>query len=126
MPGLRGTPGRDDDDVGVGALGVVAGAHHARVRSPHRARLEHVERDAGRLLIGDVDDDDIGQLLVRDPARDRGSDISRSTDDCNFAIHRSAPSRRRTQKTAEARTKQYSLSLRCLASSAFSPSSTCA
>ena len=44
--GLARHARRDDDDVRVRALGVVAGAHHARIGSVDRARLEDVERDA--------------------------------------------------------------------------------
>ena len=60
---------------------------HAFVRSVHRARLENVERHTGGLLVGDVDDDDVGQLFLRDAARDRRADVSCSADDCDFAIH---------------------------------------
>ena len=92
--GLARHARRDDDDVGVGAVGVVAGAHDARVRAVDRARLEHVERDARRLLIGDVDDDDVGQLLVGDTARHRRAHIACAADDRNFAIHSMSPDAR--------------------------------
>ena len=81
-------PRRDDDDVRVGALGVIAGAEHAGIGSPDRARLEHVERDAGRLLIRDIDHHDVGELLVGDAARHGRADVSGAADDCYLPIHR--------------------------------------
>ena len=70
MPGLRGTPDvmttTSESAVCFQPSSVAAVADDARVRPVDRARLEHVERDAGRLLIGDVDDDDVGQFLVGD------------------------------------------------------------
>ena len=99
-PRLARHAGRDDDDVGAGrrgpALVIGAVADHARVRSLDRAGLEHVERDPGRLLVGDVDDDDVGELLVGNRARHRGADGARATDDCHFSVHEdsSAVSRR--------------------------------
>ena len=59
----------------------------ARVRSDDRARLVDVERDARRLLLGDVDDDDIGQFLLRDGARHRHADVAGAAYHCHFAIH---------------------------------------
>ena len=44
-------------------------------------------RDARRLLVGDVDDDDVGELLVGDRARDRRADGAGAADDCDFSIH---------------------------------------
>src|SRR5712671_4363390 len=72
---LAGHAGCDDHDVRVGALCVVAGADHTRVRTPHRTRFEHVERDAFRLLVGDVDDNDVGELLVGHAPSHGGADI---------------------------------------------------
>ena len=46
---------------------------------------------AGGLLIGDVDDDDVGQLLVGDAAGDRRADVARAAHHCHFAIHSSTP-----------------------------------
>ena len=85
--GLARQARRDDHDVGVGAFGVVAGADDARVAAPHRARLEHVERDARRLLVRDVDDDDVRELFVGDSPGHRGAHVARAADHCHFAIH---------------------------------------
>ena len=93
MPGLRGMPDVTTTMSEFALSGVVAGAEHACVRSPDGARLEHVERDARSFLVGDVDDDDVGELLVGDTAGDRRADVSRATDDGHFSIHANAPER---------------------------------
>ncbi len=80
-----------DDDVGVGRRGVVGGANQPGVGAVDRTRLEDVERDALRLLGGDVDDDDVSQFLDSDRARDRGADIAGAAHDSDFAVHRMTP-----------------------------------
>ena len=45
--------------------------------------------DPGRLGLGDVDDHDIGELLVRDRPGHRGADVARAANNCDFSIHRS-------------------------------------
>ena len=87
MPGLRGTPDVIDDDVGVGALGVVAGAQDPCVRAPDRTRFEHVERNARRFLVGDVDDHHVCQLFVGDASRHGGAHVPRTANDRHFSIH---------------------------------------
>jgi hypothetical protein len=77
----------DHDDVRPGALGVVAGTEHPRVGPVNRTGLEHVERHPGGLLIGNIDNDDVGELLVRDAAGYGGTDVPRSPDHGYFAIH---------------------------------------
>src|SRR5262249_8994072 len=52
-----------------------------------RARLEHVERDSRRLLIRDIDDDDVRKLFFRDAPRHRGAHVARAADYSHFAIH---------------------------------------
>ena len=92
MPGLRGTPEVMTTTSELARLRRSRRPPITRaVRSVDRARLEHVERDAGRLLIGDVDDDDVGQFLVGDAARHRRADVAGAADDCHFAIHVDAP-----------------------------------
>ena len=44
----------------------------------------------GGLLVGDVDDDDVGELLVGDRARNRGAYRAGATDDCHFTVHESS------------------------------------
>ncbi len=87
--------GRDHHDVGVGrllpALVGRAVADDARVRPFDRAGLEHVERDARRLRFGDVDDDDVGKLLVGDGARHRRADVAGAAHNGHFTIHVSSP-----------------------------------
>ncbi len=77
----------NDHDVGVGAVGVVARAHHARIRSGNRTGLEDVECHARGFLISDVDDDDVREFLVGDAAGHRRSDIAGATHYGYFAIH---------------------------------------
>ena len=88
MPGLRGTPEVMTTTSELAVCGVVGAADDAAVRPGDRARLEHVERDARGLLVGDVDDDDVGQLLVGDTAGDGRADVAGSTHHGHFAIHR--------------------------------------
>src|SRR4029453_2068511 len=62
---LPGYSGRDHDNIGAGALGVVTRTQHAGVRAPHRAGLEHVERNTGGFLIRDIYHDDGGKFFFR-------------------------------------------------------------
>ena len=78
---------RDDHDVGIGRLRVVAAANHAAVGAGDRAGLQDVERDPGRLLVGDIDDDDVGELFVGDAARHRGLRHCLRHQQRYFAIH---------------------------------------
>ena len=87
MPGLRGTPEVMTTTSESGRVGVVAAADQPRVGALDRARLEHVERHARRLLVGDVDDDDVGQLLDGDGARHGGADVAGAADHGDFAVH---------------------------------------
>ena len=87
MPGLRGTPEVMTTTSESGGVVVVVAADQPRVGSFDRAGLEHVERDARGLLVGDVDDHDVGQLLVGDGAGDRGADIAGAADDSDFPVH---------------------------------------
>ena len=38
-------------------------------------------------VIGDVDDDDVGQFFLRDGARHRRADVARAADHRDFSIH---------------------------------------
>ena len=80
-------PRRDHDNVGTGSRTPVAAADDAGIGSENRARLVHVERDAGGFLIRDVDDDDVGQLFLRDGARHRRTDVSRASHNRHFSFH---------------------------------------
>ena len=94
MPGLRGTP---DVMTTTSELAVSfqpassAPAPMIRESDPSIGHASmHVERDALRLLVGDVDDDDVGQLLVGDRARHRRADVAGAPDDRDFSIHASS------------------------------------
>ena len=76
MPGLRGTPEVMTTMSELALSRVVAGAHDARIGAVDRTGLENVERDAGGLLVGDVDDDDVRQLLLGDAARHGRADVA--------------------------------------------------
>jgi hypothetical protein len=86
----------DDHDIRSGGLRppLVGGsvADHPGVGPLDGAGFQHVERDASRLLIRDVDDDDVGQLLVGDRSRDGRPDVARSPDHRDFTIHRTTMS----------------------------------
>jgi hypothetical protein len=76
--------GCDHHDVGPRCCAPVAAADDSRVGSEDRAGFVHVERNAGRLLIGNVDDDDVGQLLFRNGARDGRADVAGAADNRLF------------------------------------------
>ena len=89
MPGLRGMPDviTTTSEFALSAKSLVPTPIDARGRAFDRARLVDVERDARRLGLGDVDDDDVGELLLRDRARHRGADIACAADHRHFSIH---------------------------------------
>ena len=58
-----------------------------RAADPRSARLEDIESDTRRLGVGDIDDDDIGELSLRDRACSRCPDIASATNDCDLSIH---------------------------------------
>ena len=95
MPGLRGTPEviTTTSELALSAKSFGANADHARRRAFDRARLVDVERDAGGLRVGNVDDHDVGELLLRDRTRHRCADVARTTDDRHFSIHHLTPIR---------------------------------
>src|SRR5262249_44757767 len=70
----------DHHDVGVRALGIITGPHRPAVRSPDGTCFEHVQCDARRLLIRNVDDNHVGQLLVGNTSGNGGAHIACSTD----------------------------------------------
>jgi hypothetical protein len=87
--------GRDDHDVRPGrllpSLIRCADAGHTRVRFLDRTRLEHVERHALGFLLRDVDDHDIGKLLVGDRPRNSRADVAGASNHGHFPIHDSTP-----------------------------------
>jgi hypothetical protein len=99
-PWLPRHAGRDHDHIRVGRLRVVGPANDAAVGTGDRARLEHVERDARGLRVGDIDDDDVGEFLVGDTAGDGRADIARAPHHGHFAIH-SGSSKRSISERAE-------------------------
>ncbi len=58
--GLAGNSGGDDDDVGVGGVGVVVGAENCGIALLDRHGFKQVETFALRDAFDDVDEDDIG------------------------------------------------------------------
>ena len=72
--------------------------------------------DAGRLRLGDVDDDDVGQLLVGDRARDRRADVAGAAYHCHFSVHQCA-SMGDCQIAEAASIARDSLTLACYGSS---------
>ena len=85
--GLARHPGRDHDDVRVGAVFEAIAADQAGVGSLDRTGLQDVERHALGLRLGDVDHHHVGQFPVRDCARHGGPDVARSADDGDFPVH---------------------------------------
>jgi hypothetical protein len=78
LAGLARDAGRDDEDVGALEVGPARRARDARVVAEDRAVLLEVERLALRevLLRGDVEENDVAELLVRTEARELASDVA--------------------------------------------------
>ena len=68
----------DDDDIGVGGVGVVVGAGDGAVALLDRHGLHQVERLALGDALHDVDQHHVRQFLRRDPVRSRRPYISRA------------------------------------------------
>jgi hypothetical protein len=77
----------DDDHVRPGAHRVVVAADDLAVRPDDGAALGDVQGDAGRLVLGDVDDDDVGEVALGDDARGGHADVAGAAYDCDFALH---------------------------------------
>ena len=84
--GLAGDAGGDDDDVGVGGVGVVVGAGDVAVALLDGHGLEEVEPLALRHAFDDVDEDDVGEFLGRDPVSGGCTDVAGAYD-CDFLTH---------------------------------------
>jgi hypothetical protein len=78
---------RDHDDVGPGRRVPVGAADQPRVAADDRTGLVDVERDARRLGLGDVDDDDVGEFLLRNGPGNRHTDVAGATNHGDFTIH---------------------------------------
>jgi hypothetical protein len=76
----------DDDDVGVGGVGIVVGADDVRVALLNGHGLEQVESFALGDAFDDIDEDDVGELLGGDPVGGGGSYVAGS-DDGDFFAH---------------------------------------
>ena len=84
--GLAWNAGSDDNDVGVGGVGVVVCADDLAVALFDGHGLEKIERLALRHAFNDVDEDDIGKFLGGDPMSGGGADVA-GPDDCDFLTH---------------------------------------
>ena len=85
-PRLAGDAGGDDDDVGPGGVLVVVRPEDARVGALDRRRLHDVEALALGHALDDVDEDDVGQLAVGDPLRQRRPHVP-GPDHGDFPVH---------------------------------------
>ncbi len=77
---LARQPGRDDDDVRAGRVGVVIRADDLHVVAHDRRRLGQVERLALGQTLDDVDQHHVGQAPLGDALRDGGADIAGADD----------------------------------------------
>ena len=68
--------GGDDDHVGAGDVGVVVGAGELGVEAFDRAALGEVERLALGDALGDVEQDDVAQFLLRGEMGERAADVA--------------------------------------------------
>ncbi len=88
--GLAGQAGGHDDDVAAGGVGVVVGADDGRAEALDRAHVHHVERLALRQALGDVDHDDVGDLVQQQELGGGRADLSRA-DDGHLRIGHESP-----------------------------------
>src|SRR6185312_1897579 len=84
--GLARNSGGDNDDVGVGGVGVIVGAEDVGIALLDRHGLEQVEGFALRHAFNDVDEDDVGEFFGGDPVGGCRADVSR-TYDAYFLSH---------------------------------------
>ncbi len=82
--------GGDDAHVGALDVGVGVGAAQVAVEAFDRARLRDVERLALGQAFGDVEDDDVAQLLEPDEMRQRTADHTTADQGDLRARHRRA------------------------------------
>jgi hypothetical protein len=68
-------------------LRVVGSTDHEAVRAENGARFENIECDTGRFLVGDIDNDHIGEFFFGDAARNRCANIPCAAHDRHFSIH---------------------------------------
>src|SRR5262249_20718170 len=73
---LAGNAGGDNDDVGVGGIGVVVGADDVRVTLLNRHGLKQVETLALRHAFDDVDQNDIGEFFGGNPVSGGSADVA--------------------------------------------------
>jgi hypothetical protein len=87
--GLARHARRDDDDVRPGDVGPVGRARDLRVVAEHGAVLLEVEGLAlgEALLLGDVEEDDVAELLARDEGGELAADVA-GTDERDFFARR--------------------------------------
>ena len=88
LAGLARDAGGDDEHVGAGEVGPVGRAADVRVVAEDGAVLLEVERLAlGEVLLrGDVEEDDVAELLVRAEARELAADVSGSDETDLLAV----------------------------------------
>jgi hypothetical protein len=75
---LARNSGGDDDDVGVGRVGVVVRAENSGVAFLDRHGLEQIKTFPLRDALYDVDEHDIGELFRCDPMSGGGANVSRT------------------------------------------------
>ncbi len=73
--GLARNAGGDDHDVGVGGVGVIVGAENVGVALLDGHGLKQVERLALGYAFDDVDQNDVGMFLRRQPVRRGGAHV---------------------------------------------------
>ena len=89
MPGLRGMPDvmTTTSELALSAKSLVP-TPITRAAEPSIGHDSiNVERDAGRFRVGNVNDNHVGELFLRDRTRYRRANIARSADHRHFPIH---------------------------------------
>uniref|UniRef100_E6QN76 Uncharacterized protein n=1 Tax=mine drainage metagenome TaxID=410659 RepID=E6QN76_9ZZZZ len=84
--GLAGQASGDNNDVGVGGLGIVVGAGDVYVAFFDGHGFEQVESLALWDAFGDVDENDVGEFLGGDPVRGGGANVACAYD-ADFFTH---------------------------------------
>src|SRR6185312_1625782 len=78
--GLARNSGGDNDDVGVGGVGVVVGAEDVGIALLDGHSFEQVERFALRHTFDDIDQNYVGEFFGSDPMGGGGANVARTYD----------------------------------------------
>ena len=87
-PRLARHTGCDDDHIGTGEVGVVAGPHHGGIEAFHRGCFSDIQRLAFGDAIGEIEQHNVAEVLHAGEQRQRPANIA-SADQCDFVASHS-------------------------------------